>query len=115
MSTAAAIIQIDPADADARTTGAALLLDVRNLDEFAAGHAPKAMLLPLPELDARMAELDPAVTIVAVCRVGGRSQAAAELLAAKGYDVVNLAGGMRAWAAAGLAVVTEDGSAGTVI
>jgi rhodanese-related sulfurtransferase len=52
---------------------------------------------------------------VTVCRVGGRSAAITETLNARGLDAVNLAGGMRAWAAAGLPVVTEHGDAGLVI
>ncbi len=53
--------------------------------------------------------------MVAVCRVGGRSQTATVALRRAGYDVVNLAGGMHAWAAAGQPVVTGDGSPGRVI
>ena len=52
---------------------------------------------------------------MAICRVGGRSERAARFLRAQGLDVVNLTGGMRAWAASGLEVVTDAGDAGTVI
>ena len=109
------IAQITPQDAVARAEGGALLLDVREPDEWAAGHAPGAMHLPLGELGARVDELPKDRPIVAVCRVGGRSGKAAEALVNAGYDVVNLAGGMRAWDAAGQPVVTDDGAAGTVI
>ena len=109
------IDQIDPTEASRRISGGGvLLLDVRNPDEFAAGHAPEALLLPLGELGARIDELDPATPIVVICRSGIRSQTAAEQLVAAGYDAVNLAGGSLAWKAAGLELVAEDGSPGTV-
>ena len=57
----------------------------------------------------------PDVPVVAVCRSGNRSGKAAELLARGGIDVVNMAGGMTAWAAAGLPVVAADGSPGEIV
>jgi rhodanese-related sulfurtransferase len=109
------IAQIDPTEADRRVAdGEAILLDVRSADEYALGHAPSALLVPLPELEGRLAELDSTVPVVAICRSGGRSQTAAELLASHGFDVVNLAGGSIAWQAAGLELVTSDGSPGIV-
>ncbi len=107
--------EVSPAEAAALAERGALLLDVRNDDEWTAGHAPGACYLTLAQLPGRTGELPLDRTIVAVCRVGGRSARAVELLAAQGFDAVNLAGGMRAWAADGLPVVTDGGSAGTVI
>ena len=109
------IQHITPQDAADRVASGALLLDVREPDEWAAGHAPGAKHLPLGELGARVEELPKDRPIVAVCRVGGRSGKATEALVNAGYDVVNLAGGMQAWDAAGQPVVTDDGGAGTVI
>ena len=109
------IQHITPQDAADRVESGALLLDVREPDEWAAGHAPGAKHLPLGELGARVEELPKDRPIVAVCRVGGRSGKATEALVNAGYDVVNLAGGMQAWNAAGQPVVNDDGSAGTVI
>lgn len=108
------IEQINPTEAMTRIAGSAVLLDVRNPDETAAGRAREAMLIPLPELGTRLDELDPTVPIVAVCKAGGRSQMAAELLAAAGFDVVNLAGGMQAWASAGLDVIDNAGEPGSI-
>jgi rhodanese-related sulfurtransferase len=95
--------------------GGAFLLDVREPDEWHAGHAPTAHHVPLGELGARIDEIPKDQPIVAICRVGGRSEKATIALRNSGYDAVNLTGGMRAWAAAGLPVVTDDGSHGTVI
>jgi rhodanese-related sulfurtransferase len=80
----------------------ALVLDVRNPDEWddAYGHIEGARQIPLPELSARLSEVEAwkDKPIVTVCRAGPRSQAAAELLASLGYRrVFNLEGGMIAW------------------
>ncbi|MFF2747268.1 rhodanese-like domain-containing protein [Kitasatospora sp. NPDC058048] len=98
-------------------TGAAVLLDVREAAEFTAGHAPGALHQPLIGLVAGV-PLPPAAagrTVLAICRSGHRSQRAAELLAERGVEVLNVAGGMNAWALSGLPVTTPDGSAGHVI
>jgi rhodanese-related sulfurtransferase len=107
--------QVTPEEAAQRAEDGALLLDVRELDEWTAGHAPDAEHLPLSRLQAEHGSLPKDRPIVAVCRVGGRSEKAAVALRGAGYDVANLAGGMRAWAAAGRPVVTDGGATGTVI
>src|SRR3954447_6436311 len=84
----------------------ALLLDVREPDEWQVEHAPDAVLIPMGQVRERQTELPRDRRIVVVCRSGGRSSAATDSLRAWGYDAVNLAGGMCAWAAAGLPVVT---------
>lgn len=93
--------------------GAALLLDVREHEEWAHGRAPGAVHVPMGELRQDSVPRDRPVLVV--CRVGGRSAAVAEALEGLGYDVANVAGGMQAWAAAGLPVVAEAGRPGTVL
>jgi rhodanese-related sulfurtransferase len=107
--------EVDPDEAARRIESGALLLDVREDDEWQAGHAPDAHHLPLGRLQDEYTSLPKDRPIVAICRVGGRSEKAAVALIQAGYDVVNLAGGMRAWAAAGHPVVTDDRTPGTVI
>ena len=109
------VTDIDPAEADHLVTAGALLLDVREDDEWAAGHAPAAVHLPMGEVVDRMGELATDRTIVCMCRVGGRSQSVAVHLAGNGYDVRNAAGGMQAWAAHGLPVVDAAGAPGRVV
>ena len=92
--------------------GAAVLLDVREPDEWTTGHAPGAVHLPLGDLDPAALRVDG--TLIAVCRSGNRSGTAATALAAAGHRVHNMAGGMIAWDRAGLPVVRDDGSPGTV-
>ncbi|HUZ82975.1 MAG TPA: rhodanese-like domain-containing protein, partial [Gaiellaceae bacterium] len=74
--------------------GDAVLLDVREPDEWRAGHAPGALHIPLSELGQRVGELPDATRIVAVCRSGGRSARATESLRRAGLQVDNLDGGM---------------------
>lgn len=93
----------------------AFLLDVREDDEWVAGRSSVATHIPLAEVPTRMGELPEDRTVIAICRAGGRSEKAAEFLLAQGVYAVNMAGGMRAWAAAGYDVVTETGEPGTVI
>lgn len=72
-------------------------IDVREPDEVAEGTLPGAANIPLGQLEGRLAELDPGRRVVLLCRSGGRSTAAAELLTQNGFaDVINLEGGMLA-------------------
>jgi rhodanese-related sulfurtransferase len=107
--------EVSAAEGAALVEGGALLLDVRNDNEWNAGHAPQATYITLRELPQRVAEVPKDRRIVAVCRVGSRSARATEFLVGQGLDAVNLAGGMRAWAAEGLPVVTVSGDAGEII
>ena len=105
---------MSPAQAAALADGGAVLLDVREPREWQAGHAPRARHIPLSQLPRRAAELPERRAVVTVCRSGARSARAAATLARDGREVSNLAGGMRAWARAGLPVVTRGGGAGRV-
>jgi rhodanese-related sulfurtransferase len=85
----------------------ARIIDVREDDEWAAGHIPWAVHVPLATVPERLASFDGAPTYV-ICRSGGRSGKACEFAAARELDVVNVLGGMLAWEQAGFDVV--DGS-----
>jgi rhodanese-related sulfurtransferase len=80
------------------------LLDVRQPEEFREGHIAGAKLIPLGELRARMKELPKEREIVCVCASGSRSSSATRQLAAAGFSVINLAGGMSLWKRAKLPV-----------
>jgi rhodanese-related sulfurtransferase len=90
----------------------AVILDVREPDEWEAGHAPAALHIPLAELPSRLGDLpDPDDgTLAVVCRSGGRSARAVAWLAQQGFDVANVDGGMRAWHGAGKPMVAPTGS-----
>jgi DMSO/TMAO reductase YedYZ molybdopterin-dependent catalytic subunit/rhodanese-related sulfurtransferase/glyoxylase-like metal-dependent hydrolase (beta-lactamase superfamily II) len=99
--------QVGARAANTLVDAGALLLDVREPDEWDAGHAPGASALPMGQVRERRGELPRDRRIVVVCRSGGRSAAVTDSLLAWGFDAVNLAGGMCAWSAAGLPVVVD--------
>lgn len=95
------------------------LLDVREDDEWEAGHAEGALHIPMSEFVARFGELAEAAPadgkVYVLCRVGGRSAQVTQYLVQQGVDAVNVAGGMQAWEAAGRPVSDGKGGAGVVI
>lgn len=105
---------VDVREAQELLADGAALLDVRRADEWRAGHAPGAVHIPLDQLPARTGEIPADRRVVAVCRSGARSGRATRFLQRAGLDVVNLAGGMQAWARTGGQVVTDDGGSGRV-
>jgi rhodanese-related sulfurtransferase len=96
-----------PAVAVADLPADAVVLDVREPDEWAAGHAPTARHLPMSQLTARIAELPDDDPLYVVCRSGARSARVVAYLAGQGYPAVNVDGGMQSWAAQGRTVVAD--------
>ncbi|WP_236790212.1 rhodanese-like domain-containing protein [Amycolatopsis sp. GM8] len=84
------------------------LVDVREDDEWAAGHAPGAVHIPLGELPSRVDDLPEGQPLYIVCRSGGRSARATAWLNASGWEAVNVGGGMKSWHAEGRPVVSEQ-------
>ena len=74
------------------------LLDVRQPGEYEQRHLPGAKLVPLPQLSERLPELEQQKPVIAYCASGGRSRAAAEMLAGRGFSpAFSLKGGMKGW------------------
>jgi rhodanese-related sulfurtransferase len=86
------------------------LLDVREDDEWAAGHAPDAVHVRLGELAARCDEIPRDREIYVICRSGTRSAYAARSLSDAGWKAVSVADGMTGWAVAGRPMVSETGA-----
>jgi rhodanese-related sulfurtransferase len=91
-------------DAAQLVADGAVLLDVREHDEWLVIRAPGALHIPMWQLSTSTDRLPERAAIACICHVGGRSAVVAEALVAAGYDAVNVAGGMQAWEAAGLPV-----------
>jgi len=105
-----------PSVTAAQVDDGAYLLDVREPDEWEAGHAPGAHHLPMMEIPARLAEVPADAEVVVVCRSGGRSGQVTSYLMGNGWDNVrNLDGGMQSWAAAGREIVSENGQPARVL
>ena len=118
---------VDPAG----VPSGARVLDVREPDEWEAGHIEGALHIPLAALPGRLGELSDDVpndashggsdegpdeaALVVVCRSGNRSGRAVAWLVRNGYDAVNLDGGMGAWAASGRPMVSETGATPAVL
>ncbi|GGP70168.1 MULTISPECIES: rhodanese-like domain-containing protein [Streptomyces] len=90
----------------------ALVLDVREDDEWAAGHVEGALHVPMSDFVARFGDVTQAVEdgrrAYVMCRVGGRSAQVTQYLVQQGIDAVNVDGGMQAWDAAGRPMVTDS-------
>lgn len=106
-SATAAIQNIQPAAYVSQfqnSTTPHLLVDVRTADEFASGHIPGAINIPVDQVGQRLAEFPTDQPIVLYCRSGNRSAQAANTLAAAGYTNLYDLGGIVQWQAAGLPV-----------
>jgi rhodanese-related sulfurtransferase len=99
--------EIEPRDAAALIESGAVLIDVRDADEYEAGHIAGARHVPIDRLGQENVG-DGA--IVLYCRSGDRSQAAADAFAASGRDAHSIAGGLLAWTEAGLPIEPEGGT-----
>lgn len=94
----------------------ALLLDVREDDEWQAGHIEGAVHIPMSGLIQRVDEVPKDREVVVVCKVGARSAQVTAFLKQRGWDnVANLDGGVAAWAQAGRPLVSDTGAAPTVL
>lgn len=105
-----AISEVDVATLERKLAEGAPLIDVRQPDEFAAGHVPGAVLVPLGDVPDRLDAFSSTQTNYLICRSGARSMRAAEFLADRGFDVVNVAGGTLAWQESGRPTETESAS-----
>jgi rhodanese-related sulfurtransferase len=84
-----------------------VLLDVREDDEWVAGHAPNAVHVPMTQLAERLDDIPEADTVYVICQSGGRSQRVTQYLNANGWTAVNVVEGMSGWAALGRPLVAE--------
>ncbi|WP_245896050.1 rhodanese-like domain-containing protein [Deinococcus irradiatisoli] len=95
--------EVSPTEAQRRVENGALLIDVREANEYQEVHAQGAQLMPFSEFEARYTELPKDKELVMICRSGARSGRAAQFLLDQGYSqVVNLSGGTLAWQEQGL-------------
>jgi len=95
--------------ADMHSRGEVELVDVRGQEEHEAGHVAGSRHLPLARLTEEAGSLDPDRAVVFYCRTGQRSAMAREAATASGREAYAVAGGLEAWAAAGLPLEPEDG------
>ena len=82
-----------------RTSG--VVVDVREPEEYVAGHVPGAVPIPMSQLATRMGELDKTSPVFVICASGNRSSAMTDLLRGAAFDAVSVSGGTGAWARSG--------------
>mgnify|MGYP000996441575 CR=1 FL=1 len=100
---------INVTEAADRFAQGAYLLDVREQVEWEEAHVEGAVLIPLGELSTRLDELPTDEDILVICRSGNRSAQARDLLRQAGFErVTSISGGINAWMAAGLPVVSGN-------
>ena len=105
-----------PSARPADVTDTTWLLDVREDDEWAAGHIEGAVHIPMSGLLPRVAEVPKEGDVVVVCKVGARSAQVAAYLAQQGWpNVRNLDGGVLSWVGAGRPLVSENGAPPAVL
>lgn len=100
---------VSPVEAQAATSKPySQFVDVRTPDEYGGGHAARSRNIPLDTLQANLDTLEKNEPVYVICETGGRSQKAAQLIAAAGFNnVLNVAGGTVAWRQAGLPMETK--------
>lgn len=105
--------EVDIAAFAAAHAGGALVIDVREPDEYLSGHVPGARLVPIASVPDRAAELPAGEPVYVICASGNRSAAAADWLRNTGIDAWSVAGGTGSWIVAGHPVVygLPEGSA----
>jgi rhodanese-related sulfurtransferase len=102
--------EIDVTELAARRGDGAVLIDVREDDEYRRARVPGAHHIPLGEVVERIDEVPTDSTVYVICARGGRSAKAVEHFRTKGIDAVNVSGGTLGWIDAGLPI---DGDAGS--
>ncbi len=93
--------EVDVDELDQARADGAVVVDVRQPDEYDSGHVPGARLIPLAEVGARVGEVPADVPVYVICLSGGRSARATEFLRTQGVDARSVAGGTKAWIGSG--------------
>jgi len=100
--------EIDLSELERVLATGAVLVDVREDDEYADGHVASALHIALSTVPDRVSEIPASGPVYVICALGGRSARAAEFLRAQGIDAINVAGGTNGWVDSGRAVVVGD-------
>jgi rhodanese-related sulfurtransferase len=97
--------EIDVDEFDGARGTAAAVIDVRQPEEYDAGHVPGARLIPLSDVPGRLREVPTDGQVLVICQTGARSARATDFLRRQGIDALNVAGGTKAWVESGRPVV----------
>jgi rhodanese-related sulfurtransferase len=103
-----AVSEVTVDELESALQSGAPLIDVREIDEYHAGHVPGAVLVPLATVPSALDRFPTDQRTYVICKSGARSHRACEFLVDQGRDVVNVAGGTLAWISSGRATVDGD-------
>lgn len=106
MAGASDSLEVDLDTFAAAHAAGAVVLDVRNPDEYVTGHVSGAVLIPLGELGERRDEIPEGDPVYVICAVGGRSLQATKAMVQAGYSAVSVSGGTKGWIEKGHPVIT---------
>jgi rhodanese-related sulfurtransferase len=81
-----------------------VVIDVRNADEYARGHIPRSIFMPLPTVPLRVSDLDRHAPVYVICESGARAFQACQFLQQHGYRAINVDGGMTSYRGTGLPI-----------
>lgn len=102
------VSEVSVEELEAALQSGATLVDVREPDEYEAGHVPGAVLMPLASVPDALDKFKPDATTYLICKSGARSYRACEFLVDQGLDAVNVEGGTMAWIISGRGTVAGD-------
>jgi rhodanese-related sulfurtransferase len=103
-----AVADIEVNELDEQLQAGARLIDVREPDEYTAGHVPGAVSIPLATVPDHLDAFRGSDAVYVICQGGGRSRRAAEFVADHGIEAINVAGGTGAWVASGRDTVAGE-------
>lgn len=98
-------VEVDVDRLAAAAAAGAVVIDVRQPEEYVNGHVAGAELMPMGDVVARLDEIPTDEPVYVICQSGGRSLKAVQFLRAHGYDATSVAGGTKAWIESGREVV----------
>ena len=103
-----AVSEVTIEELESALQSGATLIDVREPDEYVAGHVAGAVLVPLASVPASLGQFSTDSTNYVICKSGARSYRACEFLVGQGLDAVNVEGGTMAWIISGRSTVGGD-------
>lgn len=109
--TAGELEEVTAAEAITLSQGESWLVDVREPDEWEAGHAVGAYSLPMSQITERIGELPQDATLLVICHSGARSLRVTSMLSQAGYNAINVQGGTMGWKSAGGEIVADGPAA----
>ncbi|MGL4305797.1 MAG: rhodanese-like domain-containing protein [Mycobacteriaceae bacterium] len=112
ISTSPAVPSVIAKELPTKLPNSAVILDVREYQEWDGGHIAQALHIPMGEIPVRMSEIDPTLDVYVMCHSGARSLRVADYLNHNGYKCINVSDGMLGWVQAQRPVIIGEQASG---